>query len=53
MPLGFALAGPAADAFSREAVLVTGAVALVVSTLAVLRVRGVAEFATPSSSSPG
>lgn len=49
MPLGLALAGPAADAFGREAVLVVGAVALAVSTLAILPVPGVREFATPDA----
>ncbi|HVF06499.1 MAG TPA: MFS transporter [Frankiaceae bacterium] len=53
MPLGLAFAGPAAEAFGREPVLVAGAVALVVSTLAVLPVRGVREFATPTAPSPG
>lgn len=47
MPLGFALAGPAADTFGREPVLVVAAVTMVVTTLAVLVVPGVAEFATP------
>ena len=53
MPVGLALAGPAADAFGREAVLVAGAVVLAVSTLAILPVPGVREFATPRPSSPG
>lgn len=47
MPLGFALTGPAVNAFGRTAVLVTGAVAVVVTTLAALMVRGVMEFAEP------
>lgn len=47
MPLGFALTGPAVNAFGRTAVLVTGAVVVVVTTLATLCVRGVMEFAEP------
>lgn len=52
MPVGFALTGPAVAAFGRTTVLVAGAVVIVVTTLGVLPVRGVAEFATPQSS-PG
>ncbi len=48
MPLGLALAGPASEAFGREAVLITGAVTMVVTSLAVLVVPGVPEFATPA-----
>jgi MFS family permease len=49
MPLGLALAGPAADTFGRTPVLVVAAVVMAASTLAVLPVRGVLEFATPRS----
>jgi MFS family permease len=47
MPLGFALTGPAVSAFGRTAVLVTGAVVIVVTTLGSLAVRGVMEYAEP------
>jgi len=47
MPVGYALAGPAADAFGPAAVLWAGAGVLVVSTLAILPVPGVTRFATP------
>ena len=47
MPLGLALAGPAAERLGAETVLAGGAVALAVSTLAILPVPGVPEFATP------
>ena len=47
MPVGYALAGPAADAFGPAAVLWVGAGVLVVSTLAILPVPGVTRFATP------
>jgi len=49
MPVGLALAGPAADAFGREAVLLVAAGAMVVTTLAVLPVPGVREFRTPGN----
>ena len=49
MPLGLALAGPASEAFGREAVLVVAAVTMTVTTLAVLPVPGVREFASSSS----
>jgi DHA3 family tetracycline resistance protein-like MFS transporter len=52
MPLGLVLAGPAAHLFGRTTVLVTGAVVMVVSTLAVLPVPGVLEFATPAAGQP-
>ena len=47
MPLGFALTGPAAAAFGRTAVLLVAAATILVTTLAVLAVPGVMEFATP------
>jgi len=51
MPVGYALAGPAADAFGPkavlQAVLQVGTGVLVASTLAVLPVPGVTRFATP------
>jgi DHA3 family tetracycline resistance protein-like MFS transporter len=52
MPLGFALAGPAAEAFGNEMVLAVGAVALGVTTLAVIPVPGVREFRTPKRDEP-
>jgi DHA3 family tetracycline resistance protein-like MFS transporter len=51
MPIGFALTGPAVDAFGRTNVLVVGASVVVVTTLAVLAVPGTAEFRTPVRSS--
>lgn len=50
MPLGQALAGPAADRFGRPPVLVFGAVVLFVTTLAVMPVPGVLDFRTPGTS---
>lgn len=47
MPIGLALAGPAADAFGRTPVLLVAAGTMLLTTLAVLPVPGVAEFATP------
>jgi DHA3 family tetracycline resistance protein-like MFS transporter len=47
MPLGFALTGPAAAAFGRTAVLYVAAATILVTTLGVLAVPGVMEFATP------
>jgi MFS family permease len=52
MPVGYALAGPAADAFGPATVLWVGAGVLVASTLAVLPVPGVAAFATPRRRPP-
>jgi DHA3 family tetracycline resistance protein-like MFS transporter len=52
MPVGYALAGPAADAFGPTAVLLVGAGVLVASTLAILPVPGVARFATPRRPDP-
>lgn len=49
MPVGLALAGPAADAFGREPVLLVAAGAMVVTTLGVLPVPGVREFRTPAN----
>ena len=49
LPIGLALAGQAAEAFGREAVLVTAAVAMVVTSLGVLLVPGVADFHTPDA----
>jgi MFS family permease len=46
MPLGQVLVGPAVDAFGREAVLWTGAVVVVVTTLAALLVPGVMDYST-------
>lgn len=50
LPLGLALAGPAADAFGRETVLLVAAGTMFVTTLAVLPVPGVREFRSVSSS---
>ena len=47
MPLGFALTGPAVNAFGREAVLLAGSASVVLTTAWVLSVRGVMEFAEP------
>lgn len=47
MPLGQALAGPAADAFGRSTVMLVGAVTMLVTTIAVMPVPGVAELRTP------
>lgn len=49
LPVGLALAGPAAETFGREAVLVAAAVAMVVTSLAVLLVPGVADLHTPDT----
>jgi len=49
LPLGLALAGPAAHAFGRETVLVVAAGTMVVTTLAILPVPGVREFRTVSA----
>ena len=48
MPLGFALTGPAVNAFGMEAVLVTGAVVTVLG-MCLLSVPGVPEFRTPGT----
>jgi DHA3 family tetracycline resistance protein-like MFS transporter len=47
LPVGQALAGPAAEAFGRPAVLVLAAGVMLVTTIAVMPVPGVAEFRTP------
>ena len=47
MPVGQALAGPAAETFGRPAVLVVAAAVMFVTTVAVMPVPGVAEFRTP------
>jgi len=47
LPVGQALAGPAADAFGRPAVLTVAAGVMLVTTLAVMPVPGVADFRTP------
>lgn len=47
MPVGFALTGPAVAAFGRTAVLLVGAAAIALPTLAILPVPGVPEFRTP------
>lgn len=47
MPVGQALAGPAAEAFGRSTVMVVAAVVMFVTTIAVMPVPGVAEFRTP------
>ena len=53
LPIGLALVGPAASAFGREAVLVVAAVAMVVTSLGVLLVPGVADFHTPDEDLEG
>jgi len=45
MPLGYALTGPAVDAFGRDAVLVVGTAVVLVSTLPLLAVPSVRRFA--------
>jgi DHA3 family tetracycline resistance protein-like MFS transporter len=52
MPIGFALTGPAVGAFGRTAVLLAGAATMLVTTLAVMPVRGVLEFSTPAEADP-
>lgn len=52
MPVGLALAGPAASAFGRTPVLLVAAGTMVVTTLAVIPVPGVRELRTPRSSVP-
>ena len=52
MPVGYALTGPAVDAFGPDLVLWVGAGVLVASTLAVLPVPGVTRFATPPRTPP-
>jgi DHA3 family tetracycline resistance protein-like MFS transporter len=50
LPLGLALAGPAAAAFGRETVLLVAAGTMLVTTLAILPVPGVREFRSVAGS---
>lgn len=47
LPVGQALAGPAAERFGRPAVMAVAAGVMLVTTLAVMPVPGVADFRTP------
>ncbi|HEV2889378.1 MAG TPA: MFS transporter [Frankiaceae bacterium] len=47
LPVGQALAGPAAEAFGRPAVMAVAAGVMLVTSIAVMPVPGVAEFRTP------
>ena len=46
MPLGYALTGPAVDALGRDAVLVFGAVLVVVTLVPLLAIPSVRTFST-------